>query len=58
MPVQSNFLNHFVTLASLVGTQNYVEKDDDVDHYSGKYVKSVKPCDEEKEVGKEMNAAA
>jgi hypothetical protein len=37
---------------ALIGTQDHIKKYNKVDHYAREYVKSVKSCYKEKEIGK------
>ena len=50
MPVESDFFNHEVALAALVGPQEDVVKHDDVQNHAREHVEAVEARDEEKEV--------
>ena len=50
VPVETNFLHHFIVLSAFEYAAVGHEENDDVDDYTGEYVETVKPRDEEKEV--------
>src|SRR6478735_1687605 len=52
VPIQSDFLHHLIVTSTFVNTSYCIEINQEVKTNSAKYVESMEPCDEEKEVGK------
>ena len=51
VPVETNFLHHFIVFPAFEYAAVSHEEDDDVDDYTREHVETVKTRDEEKEVG-------
>src|SRR5690554_5947298 len=52
VPVQPDFLHHFITSAALIGAQNYVEENYYVQQDPDGNVEPVETCNKEKEICK------
>src|SRR5690606_22160360 len=53
VPVESDFLHHFVMPPSLISAQNNIEKNDHIDQHPGKNVETVKARDKEEKIRKQ-----
>ena len=52
VPVQTNFLYHFIMTSLVKDADHCLVKDDKVDEYPTEYVESMKTSDKEKQCGK------
>src|SRR5579871_1551312 len=50
VPVQTNLFHHLITSATIVHSGHSSIIDQEVEHHTAEYVKTVETCDEEKEV--------
>lgn len=51
MPVESNFLYHFIVSATVINTHYCVIVNEEVETNTAEYVKAVEACDKEEECG-------
>ena len=52
MPVQANFLNHFITTPSFIGAKYNVEENDNINNNARKNVKTMETSDKKEEISK------
>jgi hypothetical protein len=56
VPVQTNFLHHFIVSSAVVNTGNRIIINQEVQHHTTEYVETVESSNEEEEIGKILRA--